>query len=137
MKSAIVPIIVSIALIAGACVFLLWDDDSLMDDSVVYYHTVDEVLGNTPMYTEKTIRINGVLMDNSLRQKPGTDEYVFKLAKKGQSLEVMYTGFIPDAMQDGREIVVHGKLDKSNRFNAIEILTKCPSKYEAEAKARN
>ena len=53
-------------------------------------------------------------------------------------MDVSYEGVLPDTMQEGQELVVHGVYDGvAKTFRAKEILTKCPSKYEAKAKAAN
>jgi len=51
-------------------------------------------------------------------------------------LDVAYRGVLPDSMQEGRDLVVQGVFNRqSNLFDAGEILTKCPSKYETQAQA--
>ena len=58
-----------------------------------------------------------------------------------------YEGILPDSMKTGRNLVVEGVLGPQNKsipaqaethvhFNASKILTKCPSKYEEEANAK-
>ena len=77
-------------------------------------------------------------MSGSLRSKPGTNEFRFQLSKRDTKLDVSYEGVLPDTMQEGQELVVHGVYDSASKtFRAKEILTKCPSKYEAQAKAAN
>ena len=65
-----------------------------------------------------------------------TKEYRFTISKRDRELDVAYSGILPDTMQEEQELVVEGVFDtKKSLFNASEILTKCPSKYEAKAKA--
>jgi cytochrome c-type biogenesis protein CcmE len=109
---------------------------SSLGDTMIYYKTVDEILTESARFDGKEVRINGVLVPTSVRQKPGTDQFRFQLSKRGQVLEVAYAGILPDSMQDGRELVVQGALQASQKlFVADQILTKCPSKHEAKAKA--
>ncbi len=131
----IASVIVTVLVIGGGLVYLL---SSSFGDSMVYYKTVDELLAQRDRFEGRAVRINGVLEEQSIRQKPGTGEYRFTIAKGDKKLTVAYEGVLPDAMQPGREIVVHGRLaPQSDIFEASEIMTKCPSKYEAEAKSRN
>ncbi len=103
---------------------------------MVYYKTVDELLNDTGRFAGQSIRVNGALVPDSLRQKPGTDQYRFKVSKRGKIMEVAYAGVLPDAMGDGQDVIVHGIFsEKKNIFSATEILTKCPSKYEAKAQS--
>ena len=41
----------------------------------------------------------------------------------------------PDLFKDGAEVVVEGKLAAGGDFHATNLLAKCPSKFEAQAKA--
>ncbi|MDD5308963.1 MAG: cytochrome c maturation protein CcmE [Deltaproteobacteria bacterium] len=132
----LVKIAVSVALVAGALVYFAnsWGESGAM----VYYKTVDEVIAGADRFEGRPVRVNGTLVAGSVKQQPGTDRFRFKIAKRGQELDVTYAGIIPDAMQDGRELIVQGVLGPDRRsFAATEIMTKCPSKYEAEAKARS
>ena len=42
-----------------------------------------------------------------------------------------YTGILPDMFAEGREVVVEGRYE-SPGLKAKQIMTSCPSKYEAE-----
>ncbi|MCU0664870.1 MAG: cytochrome c maturation protein CcmE [Myxococcota bacterium] len=128
------PAIASAVLVIGAVAYLMFTS---FGESMVYYKTVDELLAERARFEGKPVRINGVLSRGSLRHDASTDEYRFTMTKQGQALEISYRGVLPDSMQDSQELVVHGVLEKSsNLFVASEILTKCPSKYEAQAQAK-
>jgi cytochrome c-type biogenesis protein CcmE len=135
MKKKTITALLSIVAVIGAVIYLLV---SGFDDTVVYYKTVNELLADPGRFETRPVRINGILVKDSVRAKPGTDEYIFQLIKKNQTLDVAYRGILPDTMQDGRELVVQGVYDsRAKIFNASEVLTKCPSKYEAKAEAAN
>ncbi|MCP4601500.1 MAG: cytochrome c maturation protein CcmE [Proteobacteria bacterium] len=132
-KNKTISIGLSVILIVGAFAYLVL---SSFGESMIYYKTVDELLSESSRFAEQLVRINGVLVNGSVRQKAGTNQYRFQISKRGKVLDVEYAGILPDAMQDGRELVVQGilKTDR-NTFYASEILTKCPSKHEARAQA--
>lgn len=132
-KNKIVSIVLSVGLIVGGLSYLVV---SSFGETMIYYKTVDEVLAEPARYSKRPIRVNGTLVTGSTKHKPGTDEYRFQLAKQGKVLDVAYTGIIPDTMLAGRELVVQGKIQSDrNFFVATQILTKCPSKHEAQAKS--
>jgi len=134
MRKAI-AIAATAVVVGGAVAYLLFS--SLEGGGMVYYVTVDELLAQRARREGKPIRVNGLLVDGSVARRTGTDEYRFSLAKNGRKIEVTYRGILPDTMLPGREIVVEGVLRPgSDDFAASEILTKCPSKYEAVAKSR-
>ncbi len=126
-------ILIVVAWLVGQVIYLLvWG----LDDTVIYYKTVDELLADPARFETQPVRINGILVPQSVRNKPGTDEFRFQLEKRHQALDVAYRGVLPDTMKEGQELVVHGVYNpRGGIFNASEILTKCPSKYESKAKA--
>ena len=125
-------IVATAVLVGGAIVYLV---GSSFGEAMIYYKTVDELLSESARFDGKPIRVYGSLVPDSIRQKPGTDQFLFRISKRGKTLEVAYKGFLPDSMQEGQEVVAQGMYSSSSKtFNASEILTKCPSKHEARAK---
>ena len=134
MRKAI-AIAATAVVVGGAVAYLLFS--SLEGGGMVYYVTVDELLAQRARREGKPIRVNGLLVEGSVARKAGTDEYRFELTKNGREIEVTYRGILPDTMLPGREIVVEGVLRPGSvELAAAEILTKCPSKYEALAKSK-
>lgn len=132
-RNRLISIVLSIVIAGGAAVYLLV---SGFDDTVVYYKTVDELLKEPKRFEMRPVRINGRLVPDSVQMKPNTSEYRFTLVKRQKELIVVYEGILPDTMKEGQDLVVQGTFDiERNIFVANEVLTKCPSKYEAEAAA--
>lgn len=52
--------------------------------------------------------------------------------EKGNVMRVIYDGTIPNNFETAKSVVVTGKY-QNGIFHAKDILTKCPSKYEAES----
>jgi cytochrome c-type biogenesis protein CcmE len=128
-----VSVVATALVVAGAVIYLLV---SGFDDTVVYYKTVDELLADPGRFETRAVRINGVLVPGSIKAKPGTKDYLFQITKRNQVLEVAYSGILPDTMLEDKELVVEGVYNQAaSRFQASEILTKCPSKYESQAQA--
>ncbi len=114
----------------GAVVYL---SVSGFDDTVVYYKTVNEIMENPAGFADRPVRVNGILVEGSVKAKTGSNEYRFKLIKQNSIMEVSYKGILPDTMREGFELLVQGVFNtNSNLFVANEILTKCPSKYESK-----
>ncbi len=132
-KRKIISTVFSLLVALGAAAYLLV---SGFDDTVVYYKTVDELLEKPARFTSRPVRINGRLVPRSVQMKPGTSQYRFSLEKRNKTLVVSYNGILPDTMTEGQDLVVQGTFDAARQiFVATEVLTKCPSKYEAEAAA--
>lgn len=138
-------IVVSIVVLMGSLGFLLVD--TMKDPEVLtYFHAADEVLAKPSHFLGKRIRMGGHVEKGSILQRPGTLEYRFEVRPipgmlkhpevKDQTVRVAYTGVVPDTFKDDAEVIVAGVLADDGRFAADELVAKCPSKYEAEAKSK-
>ncbi len=53
--------------------------------------------------------------------------------EQNAKVSVIYTGIKPDSFKEGEGVVVEGTYDRAKReIQATKLMTKCPSKYEAE-----
>lgn len=100
----------------------------------VYYLTVSEFQGKGGSATGK-FRVNGKVRNGSIARLKTGEDVSFDLRDEGAVLPVRYHGIIPDTFVDGADVVVEGALASDGTFEAKTLLAKCPSKYEAAAKA--
>lgn len=134
-NSRLIKAIITMLVVVGA---IAWLATSSFEESMIYYRTVQEALNERAEFEKTPVRINGLLVPDSIKQKTGTDQFKFQLQKNDAVLEVEFSGILPDTMSEGKELVVEGTLIPGrNALLASEILTKCPSKYEKEAQSRN
>ncbi len=77
------------------------------------------------------LHVSGDLVKESLRQNLARREATFVIEDQGQSLEVVYHGKPQPNITTATKVVVIGKME-NNRFQADDMLLKCPSKYESE-----
>jgi cytochrome c-type biogenesis protein CcmE len=70
----------------------------------------------------------GNIINGSIQQQG--QELVFEITDGQSILDVSYSGATPQNFMDGIEVVLAGSLIDEDTFEANEILTKCPSKYE-------
>ena len=112
-----------------------------MKDSMVYYHTPTELIAKTsqdPSYAENSVKVGGRVVPGSVKFDQRTLNLHFTVVdiETGQtSFPVHYTGPLPDTFQEGRDVVIEGKLAGTGTFEASTVLTKCGSRYEAGAEA--
>lgn len=120
MKSKfIVGIVVIIGLIIFAGINLT--------KSLTPYVTLQEAKTSQSVVQFKGSRVNG-----SEYYDPEKKEFVFKLIdEEGDECQVVYTGVKPANFEQATEIVAIGKY-ANDRFEAHQLLVKCPSKYQAE-----
>ncbi len=143
MSNQLVKIGVSVAVIAGAAIYLM--ADTMADpETLTYFHPADVVIAKAAEMEGQRIRMGGHVAKGSILLKKGTLEYMFEvkpvpaMAKHkevlDQTVTVRYVGVVPDTFKDDAEVIVSGALGSDGVFHAKELIAKCPSKYEAEEK---
>jgi cytochrome c-type biogenesis protein CcmE len=105
--------------------------------SMMYYYTPDELASR--LVADPSARELGVKMGG--RVVPGTVHYdartldlrftIVDIATGRTKYTVRHNGPLPDTFEEGRDVVVEGKLAADGTFAATTVLTKCGSRYEA------
>lgn len=108
--------------------YLFW---SGMKDSSVYFHTVSEFFAKQQELEGKGTRVNGELVPGSINFDAENLILTFQLTDGQKNLDVKYHGVAPDTFSEAVSVVVEGKY-VNGVFEATQIMTKCPSKYEAK-----
>ena len=107
-----------------------------VSEGASYYKHVDEVMVAPDQWYGKQMSMHGFVVDGSIKYKPGTLDYMFKLKTGDHVVDVTYTGVVPDTFKDGAEVVAKGRLSPTGfRVDPNGVSAKCPSKYEATAPA--
>lgn len=99
----------------------------------VYYLKVADLVKNPQMYDAKGARLSGNVVEGSVAKDTLNAKLLtFDIADTdGSKLSVEYTGVVPDAFEEGVEVIVEGRYDpNATKFYAKTLLAKCPSKYE-------
>lgn len=95
-----------------------------LKENLVYFYTPSEIdkeeIGN------RSIRIGGLVKENSIIIEGLTTRFVIQDAKKHQA--VIYTGALPDIFRDGQGVIVEGKF-KKDTFEANVVMAKHDEKY--------
>ncbi len=102
-----------------------------------YYLTIQEFLPKKDEYGNAAVRIAGRVAPGSIDYDPRTLRLRFHLAAfteagaAGGTVPVAFTGIKPDMFADGRDVIVEGRY-ADGVVQAKQVLTSCPSKYEAK-----
>ena len=94
-----------------------------------YYYSVSELVGQSTSVFGENVRVSGIVVPGSAEVHGDGPTIRFKLTDGKESLSVVYRGVAPATFGEGAEVVVEGRYDHQSLFEAINILTKCPSKY--------
>ena len=82
------------------------------------------------------VQVNGVLADKNYVLKQDEQYLEFKLKdSRGEVMNVEYRGVVPGNFDQAKSIVAIGRYT-NHRFEADQLLVKCPSKYQAAAEQK-
>ena len=93
------------------------------------YLSVDDVVEHSESYMGRTIQVKGAYSPASLTTT--ADNVTLIIQGDDYNITVLILGDTPDLI-DGQDIVAIGTLESATLIRATQILTSCPSKYEAE-----
>ena len=130
MKSAVITkVIVATLVVGGAVGYFVY---KAMASSWSYYYSVDELAQADPDASQHSLRIAGIVKAGSVKRDLENISAAFTLAGTNAQLPVEYRGQVPDNFEQGREVVVEGRLTESGVFHADLLMTRCESKYKAK-----
>ncbi|GCE48467.1 cytochrome c-type biogenesis protein CcmE [Thermosporothrix hazakensis] len=118
-------LIVGLAIL-GAVIYLVYANTQA---SAAYYLTVKELRQCTSCNT-RSVRVSGNVQAGSIVKDEKTNTLRFTIVEGGQTLQVVYSGVVPDIFKDGVQVVVEGHYTGSDPFQAQTLLAKCPSKFQ-------
>ena len=132
-----VKILLSIGILAAACGILFYSSMSEAE----YYKHVHEVLETPERFANTSLKVHGFVEAGSIVEeiKDQNIERTFILGYEGQRIRVRHTGPKPDTFRDLSEVVARGKFiqkDGEYMLEAVELMAKCPSKYEENQRSR-
>ena len=110
---------VAVAAAVGASAF--------RDSMMFYVELPDVVAGNVP--AERDFRIGGLVTAGSVIQSEGSLDVSFTLNDLETSVDVVYSGILPDLFREGQGIIAHGRLDERGTFVAHTVLAKHDENY--------
>jgi len=90
------------------------------------YVTVSQVAGNSN-YLQQDLQILASVANFSIDEQGALLVY---LTDGNSTITAHYSGVPPQGLKTGQKIVAIGVLTAPGRFNATQLLVKCPSKYE-------
>ena len=98
-----------------------------------YYRQVAEL--TTGQYDGKNVKVGGRVVDGTItRDDAGVHFTIKDLTGKTDTVEVVYSGQMPNTFDDGVDVVVIGKYTAGDKvITADQLQTKCPSKYKGQA----
>ena len=121
----------NIKMIVGAVIivaFIVFGSYSFLQSNVEY----TDVAG--AMAKHKKVQLKGTWdKDKEASFNPQTSQFTFYLVDdSGRECKVILDGAAPNNFELATSVVAKGRYVDDGYFHASEVLTKCPSKYEAK-----
>src|SRR5512133_906281 len=146
------------ALILGAVVFLIWTATAA---SAEYFLTVDELNAKGSSIVDKSARVSGAVIGDSIQYDAQNLTLTFEVAQvpadnlavktegglaaalheavldpSRARMKVVYVGPKPDLLRNEAQAIMTGHLGADGIFYADELLLKCPTRYEEAVPAQ-
>jgi cytochrome c-type biogenesis protein CcmE len=126
-KQRTIRLALILSLIAGICLFLV----GALRENIVYFKTPSEllVLADHP----KKLRLGGLVVNGTLHSK--NSQHSFMVTDQKTTIQVMYSGRLPDLFRENQGIVAIGTYDCSKKiFTASQLLAKHDQYYRPPLK---
>jgi cytochrome c-type biogenesis protein CcmE len=109
--------------------FIVFGAYSFMDSNVEY----TDIAG--AMKKHKKVQLKGAWnKEKESAFDASTSQFTFWLVdENGKECKVVLDGAAPNNFELATSVVAKGRFTEEGYFHATEVLTKCPSKYEAQA----
>ena len=117
--------------ILGAVIYLIYINTQT---SAVYYMTIPE-LKHCTTCTTQDVRVAGYVQAGTIVRDDRSQTVAFVMEDSKQTLQVTYSGVLPDIFRAGVQVVVEGRYSGSGPFQAQTLLAKCPSKFQSATPA--
>jgi len=128
-KASLRLILVTIAVVGSVAYLIL----SGVKQTGLQYMSVTELATLNRPPKSGGFRLDGTVAAGTVEYDQRTPRLHFKMTDGKEAIAVVYDGLMPDAFAAGREVVVEGTYRHTDRtLVASKLVTKCPSKYEAE-----
>jgi cytochrome c-type biogenesis protein CcmE len=109
--------------------------NAFRDNLMFFYSPTELAEGQAP--AEHLIRVGGLVADGSFREM-GTEGLTvrFDVTDTAHSIQVEYTGVLPDLFREGQGVVAHGRLGNDGLFRAERVLARHDENYMAPEVAK-
>lgn len=146
-------------LILAAVVYLIVSSSQA---NAQYFLTIGELQANPAANTNRSLRVSGAVLGDTIQYDPQTLQLSFEVAHvtgdnseieaqgglaavlheavidpSRPHMKVIYTGPKPDLLRNEAQAIMTGKLGEDGVFYAEELLLKCPTKYEEAVPAQS
>jgi len=100
---------------------------SLNQNINLFYSASQIAKGEAPVGAR--IRVGGMVVEGSVQRATDSLRVGFALTDYEHTVNVVFTGILPDLFREGQGIIAQGKMDAQGVFQAVEVLAKHDENY--------
>jgi len=115
---------IGLVVLAAAVTLVL----TAFQQNLVFFFTPSQVAANEAPIG-KPFRIGGMVEEGSLKRGGDGLTVQFMVTDTAKSVQVKYTGILPDLFKEGKGVVAQGRLGPDGVFQATEVLAKHDENY--------
>ena len=116
-------ILVSLVMIFAAILLVLYN----ARENISYFYTPSEIRV-AKIDLNKNIRMGGFVEKDSLT-KISSSSFNFRITDNNNSINVVYSGILPDLFREGQGAVIEGFFKNVETFNATSVFAKHDENY--------
>ena len=98
------------------------------EDSVVFFYSPSDLQARQ-MEPGLRVRLGGLVAEGSVQPQPDGISTRFTVTDLKHTVDVVYTGILPDLFREGQGVVVEGAFQADGGFRASEVLAKHDETY--------
>lgn len=101
---------------------------SALRSNIAYFFSPSQVVaGEAP--ANAVYRLGGLVVQHSLKRQPDGLTVIFDVTDNAKTVQVRYTGILPDLFGEGQGVVTKGRMGTEGVFLAEEVLAKHDESY--------
>jgi cytochrome c-type biogenesis protein CcmE len=99
-----------------------------LNSNISFFYTPTQVMNGEAPKT-KAFRLGGMVPVGSVKREPNTLNVAFAITDNFKTVNVKYSGLLPDLFKEGKGVVVQGSYGANGEFAASEVLAKHDENY--------
>ena len=97
-------------------------------DNLVFFNSPTDIY-EKDIPPDKRFRLGGLVVEDSIRQESDGLTTVFDVTDLARTVQVRFTGILPNLFREGQGVVTEGRLDANGVFIATQVLARHDENY--------
>jgi len=117
-------VVIGLVIIGAATALVL----NALEGNLSYFFSPTEVVGGEAP-KDHVFRLGGMVQKDSVKRAEGDLTVHFVVTDMHKTVNVAYSGILPDLFEEGQGVIAQGKLGSDGTFVADEVLAKHDENY--------